>query len=60
VPSVSKSQQEAAGIALAVKQGKLPMSKLMGASKTMYHGMNEKQLGEFASTPRKGLPARKK
>lgn len=58
-PAKSRAQQRAAGIALAAKRGKIPKSKLRGASKQM-SGMTEAQLAEYASTKRKGLPARKK
>jgi len=60
MPSASKSQQSASGIALAVKRGKLPLSKLRGASKQMYESMSMKQLEEFAHTKRKRLPKHKK
>jgi len=59
VPAVSKKQQQATGAALAAKRGKMPMSKLKGASKQMTK-MSEKQLEEYAGTKRKGLPAKKK
>jgi hypothetical protein len=56
MPAKSKAQQEAAGIALAVKEGERPKSSLKGASKSMYDSMSEKELKEFASTKRKGKP----
>ena len=55
----SKSQQKAAGAALAAKRGKQPTSKLQGASKEMYASMNEKQLKDIAHTKLKGLPVHK-
>lgn len=55
MPAKSKAQQEAAGIALSVKEGKAPKSKLHGASKSM-ESMSEKQLKELASGSRKGKP----
>jgi len=58
MPSVSKFQQKAAGIALSAKRGKIPVSKLKGASKQMYK-MTIKQLEEFARTSRKHLPVKK-
>ena len=58
-PSKSKVQQKAAGVALAAKRGKIPKSKLRGASKQMSK-MSEAQLEEYASTKTKGLPARVK
>ena len=56
MPARSASQQKAAGAALAAKRGETPVSKLKGASKSMYESMSEKQLDEFASTKRKGKP----
>jgi len=57
MPAKSKAQQQAAGIAYAVKKGKLPASKLRGASKQMAK-MSEKDLKHFAKTKHKGLVAR--
>jgi hypothetical protein len=59
MPSTSKAQQKAAGAALAAKRGEEPKSSLKGASKQMEESMSEKQLEEFASTKRKGLPNKK-
>lgn len=59
MPALSQDQQKAAGIALAAKRGDIPKSKLRGASKSMYGGMDSTQLGHFAHTKRKGLPAHK-
>ena len=56
MPAKSKSQQRAAGAALAAKRGELNVSKLQGASKEMYESMSEEQLEDFASTPLDGLP----
>ena len=56
MPAKSKAQQKAAGAALAAKHGETDKSELKGASRQMYDSMNEKQLEEFASTKRKGLP----
>ena len=53
--AVSKSQQRAAGIALAVKRGELPKSMLTGASKEMFK-MSEKDLEDFAKTKHNKLP----
>ena len=50
MPAKSKAQQRLMGADLArAREGK--------ATRT---GMSEKHLKEYASTPRKGLPARKK
>lgn len=57
--SVSKSQQRAAGIALAAKRGDMPKSKLKGASKEMSK-MSTKDLEDFAKTKHKGLPKKVK
>lgn len=54
MPAKSKAQQQAAGIAYAVKKGKLPASKLRGASKQMAK-MSKEDLKHFAKTKRKGL-----
>jgi len=59
MPATSKAQQKAAGAALAAKRGDAPKSELKGASKQMEKSMTEKQLDEFASTKRKGLPNKK-
>lgn len=56
MPAKSKAQQEAAGIALSVKEGDAPKSKLQGASKSMYDSMSKKELEDMASTSRKGKP----
>lgn len=56
--AVSKAQQQSAGIALGVKRGEIPRSKLRGASKSMFD-MTVKQLREFAGTKHKGLPKHK-
>lgn len=56
MPATSKSQQRAAGAALSAKRGETPKSKLRGPSRDMYESMSEKELEDFAETPRKGLP----
>jgi hypothetical protein len=53
--AVSKSQQQAAGAALAAKKGDAPASKLKGASKAMAK-MSTKELEKIAGTKHKGLP----
>ena len=60
MPATSKAQQKAAGAALSAKRGDTKVKELKGASKGMYKSMSESQLEEFASTKRKGLPAKKK
>ncbi len=59
MPAKSKAQQKAAGAALSAKRGDTKVSALKGASKDMYDSMSEKELEEFASTDRKGLPEKK-
>jgi hypothetical protein len=56
MPAKSKAQQKAAGAALSAKRGKIPESKLKGASKSMEKSMSEKELKKMASTSRKGKP----
>jgi len=53
--AVSKSQQQAAGAALAAKKGNAAKSKLKGASKAMAK-MSTKELEKIAGTKHKGLP----
>lgn len=59
MPAKSKSQQKAAGAALAAKRGEANKDDLYGASKDMAQSMTEAELEELASTKRKGLPRRK-
>ena len=59
MPAKSKSQQKAAGAALAAKRGEMKKSELQGASKSMYDSMSESQLEEMAETSRKGKPEHK-
>lgn len=59
MPAKSKSQQQAAAMALAAKRGDKKVSELKGASKDMYDSMDERQLEEFAETERKGLQDKK-
>lgn len=56
MPAKSKSQQKAAGAALAAKRGEIKKSELEGASRSMYESMNEEQLRDMAATKRKGKP----
>ncbi|AKM09825.1 DUF3008 family protein [Croceicoccus naphthovorans] len=59
MPAQSKAQQKAAGAALSAKRGDTKVEDLQGASKEMYDSMSEKELEDFASTSRKGLPEHK-
>ena len=56
MPAKSKDQQRAAAIALQVKEGDLPKSKLKGSSKQMYDSMSKKQLRDFAETKVENKP----
>ena len=53
MPSESHKQRRAAGMALAAKRGKIPVSRLTGAAKQMYKSMTEEQLEEFARKVKK-------
>jgi len=57
--AVSQAQQQAAGIALAVKRGDSPTSKLKDAGKAMSK-MPEKELEKLAGTKKKALPKKVK
>ena len=59
MPAKSKSQQQAAGAALAAKRGERKKSELKGASKQMQKSMSQEQLEEMASTSRKDKPKKK-
>ncbi|TWB37587.1 DUF3008 family protein [Nitrospirillum pindoramense] len=56
MPAKSKSQQKAAGAALAAKRGDIKESDLKGASRSMEKSMSEGELRDLASTKRKGKP----
>lgn len=56
MPAKSKSQQKAAGMALAVKRGEMKKSELQGAAKSMEESMTKSELEDMASTERKGKP----
>ena len=59
MPARSKKQQMAAGAALAAKRGERSKASLKGASREMVDSMSGRQLREFASTKRRGLPRKK-
>jgi hypothetical protein len=59
MPALSKKQQMAAGMALAMKRGDMPVTSGTPAAQ-MAKSMSSDQVKEFASTPRKGLPNKKK
>ena len=56
MPARSKSQQKAAGAALAAKRGEADPKTLRGASKEMAKSMTEEELRELAATTHKGKP----
>lgn len=56
MPAKSKSQQMAAGAALAAKRGKKKVADLKGSSKSMYKSMSEGGLHDLAATKQKGKP----
>jgi hypothetical protein len=59
MPAKSKSQQMAAGAALAAKRGDKNKSELKGASKSMAESMSETELEKMASAKRKNKPQKK-
>ena len=54
--SKSRQQQKIMGLALSVKRGDTPKSKVSKSVKDMASKMSEKDLEDFASTKHKGLP----
>lgn len=56
MPAKSKSQQMAAGAALAAKRGRKKVADLKGSSKSMYKSMSEEELHDMAATKQKGKP----
>ena len=54
--SVSKQQQKLMGLALSVKKGDTPKSKVSKSVKDMSKKMSKSDLEDFASTKHKGLP----
>jgi Protein of unknwon function (DUF3008) len=59
MPAKSKSQQRAAGAALAAKRGEADRKDLFGAAREMAKSMTEEELEDLARTPRKHLPEKK-
>lgn len=56
MPAKSKSQQRAAGAALAAKRGETDKSDLKGPANEMYDSMTEAELEELAASSRKDKP----
>ena len=54
--SVSKQQQKLMGLALSVKKGDTPKSKVSKSVKDIAKKMSKSDLDDFASTKHKGLP----
>ena len=54
--SVSQQQQKLMGLALSVKKGDTPKSKVSKKIKDVAKSMSKKDLEDFASTKHKGLP----
>jgi hypothetical protein len=57
--AVSKQQQKLMGLALSVKKGDTPKSKVSKKVQDMSKKMSKKDLEDFASTKHKGLPSKK-
>jgi hypothetical protein len=57
--AVSKKQQKLMGLALSVKKGDTPKSKVSKKVQDMSKDMSKKDLEDFASTKHKGLPIKK-
>jgi hypothetical protein len=55
----SQKQQMAAGAVYAAKKGKIKVSRLKGASKSMYQSMSRENLKKMAKTSRKNKPVKK-
>ena len=56
MPSTSRAQQQAAGVALAAKRGEISKSELKGPALQMDNDMTEDQLKDFAETKHTGKP----
>ncbi|MBX6317174.1 DUF3008 family protein [Pigmentiphaga sp.] len=59
MPAKSKAQQQAAGIALAAKEGEKKVADLKGPAKSMYESMSKKELRDMAATKTKDKPKHK-
>ena len=56
MPSKSQAQQKLMGLALAVKRGQIPASKVNKSIQQLAKSMTEKDIEKFAATKHKGLP----
>lgn len=60
MPSVSKAQQAVMGMALAARRKEMKVSELSDAALKIYNSdMTDKQIEDFASTKKEGLPKHK-
>ena len=60
MPAVSKAQQAVMGMALAARRGEMKVSELSDAALKIYKSdMTDKQIEDFASTSKEGLPKHK-
>jgi len=60
MPAVSKEQQAVMGMALAARRGEMKVSELSDTALKIYKSdMSDKEIEDFASTPKDGLPKRK-
>lgn len=60
MPAVSKAQQAVMGMALAARRGEMKVSELSDAALKIYKSdMTDKQIEDFASTSKEGLPTHK-
>ena len=57
--AVSEQQQKIFGLALSVKRGETPRSKVSDRVLEMVDGMSEAEIRKFASTKHKGIPHKK-
>ena len=60
MPAVSKAQQAVMGMALAARRGEMKVSELSDAALKIYKSdMTDKQIEDFVSTSKEGLPTHK-
>jgi len=51
MPAKTRRQKIAACLALAAKDGKIPVSRLKGSALSMYKSMTRKQLEDYCKMP---------
>jgi len=59
MPASSQQQQKIMGLALSVKRGDTPKTKVSKKVQDMAKKMSDKDLKDFAKTKHKGLPKKK-